>query len=84
MIPILVSYNMISYTYKYEIHNNQISFSTVDDGIPEKRLVVTKNQYSTCVDEWLEKESTAIRNSLTNSKKKFPEKKSQKNGPTWN
>ena len=46
---------MISYTYKYEIHNNQISFSTVDDGIPEKRLVVTKNQYSTCVDEWLEK-----------------------------
>ena len=55
LIPILVSYNMISYTYKYEIHNNQISFSTVNDGIPEKRLVVTKNQYSTCVDEWLKK-----------------------------
>ena len=55
LIPIIVSYNMISYTYKYEIQNNKISLNPIEDGIPDKRLSVTKNQYSTCVDEWLVK-----------------------------
>ena len=55
LVPILVSYNMISYTYKYEIRNNKITLNPIEDGIPDKRLSVTKNQYSTCVDEWLEK-----------------------------
>ena len=55
LVPIIVSYNMISYTYKYEIQNNKISVNPVEDGIPDKRLSITKNQYSTCVDEWLAK-----------------------------
>ena len=55
LVPIIVSYNMISYTYKYEINNNNISLNPVEDGIPDKRLSITKNQYSTCVYEFLEK-----------------------------
>ena len=55
LVPILTSYNLISYTYSYEIKNNKISFNIMDDHIPEKRLAVSKNQYTTCVDEWLEK-----------------------------
>ena len=27
----------------------------VEDGIPDKRLMISKNQYTTCVEEWLEK-----------------------------
>ena len=55
LVPIIVSYNMISYTYKYVINNNKISLSPIEDGNPDKRLSISKNQYSTCVDEWLAK-----------------------------
>ena len=55
LIPILVSYNKISYIYKYEITKNKISMNPVEDGIPDKRLMISKNQYTTCVAEWLEK-----------------------------
>ena len=55
LIPILVSYNKISYIYKYEITKNKISMNPVEDGIPDKRLMISKNQYTTCVEEWLEK-----------------------------
>ena len=78
LIPILVSYNMISYTYKYEIQNNKISFSKVDDGIPDKRLVVTKNQYSTCVDEWLEKGIKCYKNFTDQFKERVSREKEPK------
>ena len=55
LIPILISYNKISYIYKYEITKNKISMNPVEDGIPDKRLMISKNQYTTCVEEWLEK-----------------------------
>ena len=55
LVPILTSYNMISYTFLYEIKNNKVSLTKMEDNIPDKRLMISKNQYSTCVDEWLEK-----------------------------
>jgi thiamine kinase-like enzyme len=55
IIPILVTYSKISYTYSYEIKKNKISLSEVKDNIADKRLSVSKNQYTTCVDEWIGK-----------------------------
>ena len=55
LIPILVSYTDISYTFKYEIRNNKISLNPLDDGIALKRLMLTKNQYTTCIEEFLPK-----------------------------
>ena len=55
LIPILVSYTDISYTFKYEIRSNKINFTPLDDGNMTKRLMVSKNQYTTCVEEFLQK-----------------------------
>ena len=55
LIPILVSYTDISYTFRYEIRNNKISLNPLDDGIALKRLMLTKNQYTTCIEEFLPK-----------------------------
>ena len=60
LVPILVSYSNISYTYSYEIKNNKIFLTEVKDNIPEKRLSVSKNQYTTCVDEWIGKGVSAF------------------------
>ena len=43
LIPILVSYTDISYTYKYEIKDNKISLNPLDDGIASKKLMARKS-----------------------------------------
>ena len=78
LIPILVSYNKISYTFKYEINNNKISMNPVEDGIPDKRLMISKNQYTTCVEEWLEKGVKCYNNFTAQFKKKVSQEKEPK------
>ena len=77
LVPILISYNMISYTYSYDIKNNKIAFKAMEDHIPDKRLTVSNNQYTTCVDEWLEKAFQCY-NQFTNQ---FREKVSREKEP---
>jgi len=55
LVPILITYNMLSYTYLYEIKNNKVFLTKMEDNIPDKRLMISKNQFSACVDEWLER-----------------------------
>ena len=55
LIPIINAYTLISYTYKYKVRGENITFTQVNDGIKEKRLLVSKNQYDVCMTEWLEK-----------------------------
>ena len=64
LIPILVSYNMISYTFKYEIKGHKIYINPVKDGITDKRLMISKNQYNNCVEEWLKKKSIKCYNNF--------------------
>jgi len=78
LIPILVSYNKISYTFKYEINNNKISMNPVEDGIPDKRLMISKNQYTTCVEEWLEKGVKCYNNFTAQFKKNVSQEKEPK------
>ena len=67
LIPILVSYNKISYIYKYEITKNKIS-----------RLMISKNQYTTCVEEWLEKGLKCYNNFTEQFKKNVSREKEPK------
>ena len=78
LIPILVSYNKISYIYKYEITKNKISMNPVEDGIPDKRLMISKNQYTTCVEEWLEKGLKCYNNFTEQFKKNVSREKEPK------
>ena len=78
LIPILVSYNKISYIYKYEITKNKISMNPVEDGIPDKRLLISKNQYTTCVEEWLEKGLKCYNNFTDQFKKNVSREKEPK------
>ena len=55
LIPIINAYTLISYTYKYSIRDDKIIFSPIKDNIKDKRIFVSKNQYETCMVEWLEK-----------------------------
>ena len=78
LIPIIVSYNMISYTFKYEINNNKISMNPVEDGISDKRLMISKNQYTICVEEWLEKGIKCYNNFTEQFKNKVSREKEPK------
>ena len=78
LIPILISYNKISYIYKYEITKNKISMNPVEDGIPDKRLMISKNQYTTCVEEWLEKGLKCYNNFTDQFKKNVSREKEPK------
>ena len=55
LIPIINAYTLISYTYKYKVRGENITFTQVNDGIKEKRLLISKNQYDVCMTDWLEK-----------------------------
>lgn len=55
LFPIINAYTLISYTYKYKIKGDNISLTQVKDGIKDKRISISKNQYDICVREWLEK-----------------------------
>ena len=55
LFPIINAYSFISYTYKYTIKGDNINYTPINDGIKEKRLMISKNQYEVCVKEWLEK-----------------------------
>ena len=78
LILILISYNKISYIYKYEITKNKISMNPVEDGIPDKRLMISKNQYTTCVEEWLEKGLKCYNNFTEQFKKNVSREKEPK------
>lgn len=65
LIPILVLYNMISYTFKYEIKAHKIYINPVENSITDKRLMISKNQYNNCVEEWLKKKSIKCYNNFT-------------------
>ena len=78
LIPILISYNKISYIYKYEITKNKISMNPAEDGIPDKRLMISKNQYTTCVEEWLEKGLKCYNNFTEQFKKNVSREKEPK------
>ena len=78
LIPILISYNKISYIYKYEITKNKISMNPVEDGIPDKRLMISKNQYTACVEEWLEKGLKCYNNFTEQFKKNVSREKEPK------
>ena len=43
LVPILITYNMLSYTYLYEIKNNKVFLTKMEDNIPDKRLMISKN-----------------------------------------
>ena len=48
--PILNSYCLFSYTYKYNIRDEKISLTPLrNDGIETRRNDITKNQYETCM-----------------------------------
>ena len=55
LIPIINAYTLISYTYKYKVSGDHITLAPIQDGIKDKRLVLSKNQYEVCMVEWLEK-----------------------------
>ena len=55
LIPIINAYTLISYTYKYKVRGDSIDLIPIKDGIKDKRLVLSKNQYEVCMVEWLEK-----------------------------
>ena len=55
LYPIVNIYSLFSYTYKYKIRNGKIEISPIEDGIKEKRFLISKNQYETCLDEWYDK-----------------------------
>ena len=55
LIPIINAYTLISYTYKYKVKGESITFTPINDGIKEKRLAISKNQYEVCMNEWIEK-----------------------------
>ena len=52
---ILNIFTSISYTYRYTTNGDDISLTRVNDGIREKRIDVSKNQYQNCMVDWLEK-----------------------------
>ena len=86
LIPILVLYNMISYTFKYEIKAHKIYINPVENSITDKRLMISKNQYNNCVEEWLKKKVLNVIIISPNTLKiEFLKKKSQKSGrKIWN
>ena len=55
LFPILNAYTLISYTYKYKVRGENISLTPIKDGIKDKRISVSKNQFETCMKDWLEK-----------------------------
>jgi len=52
---ILRIFTSISYTYRYVTNGDDISLTKVNDGIREKRIDVSKNQYQNCIVDWLKK-----------------------------
>jgi thiamine kinase-like enzyme len=50
----------------------------VEDGIPDKRLMISKNQYTTCVEEWLEKGLKCYNNFTEQFKKNVSREKEPK------
>jgi len=61
LIPIINAYTLISYTYKYKVSGDHITLAPIQDGIKDKRLALSKNQYEVCMDEWLEKARTCYK-----------------------
>jgi len=52
---ILNIFTGISYTYKYSTNNDNITLIPVDDGIKEKRISISKNQFENCMVDWLQR-----------------------------
>ena len=77
---------MISYTFKYEIKAHKIYINPVENSITDKRLMISKNQYNNCVEEWLKKKVLNVIIISPNTLKiEFLKKKSQKSGrKIWN
>lgn len=57
---ILNFYNMFSYTFKYNVKNDKIFFTVVEDGITSPRNKVTKTQYENCMYDMLKKAKDAF------------------------
>ena len=55
LIPIINAYSFISYTYKYNLINDNILLAPIQDNIQDNRIFVSKNQYDICNGDWLEK-----------------------------
>ena len=75
---ILNLFTSISYTYKYKIDGDNISLNHIDDGIKEKRVEVTKNQYENCVVDWLERSKKIFKKFRDEFEQKYTKEKNQK------
>lgn len=70
--PILNSYCLFSYTYKYNIRDEKISLTPLrNDGIEIRRNDITKNQYETCMTEYLDKAKNVFSKFYTQFKNKI-------------
>ena len=78
LFPIINAYSLISYTYKYKITGGNISLAPIKDGIKDKRLMVSKNQYEVCVNEWLEKARKCYKTFTDQFKQKISKEKEPK------
>ena len=75
---ILNSFTSISYCYRYNVSGDDIFLNPVDDGIKEKRIQISKNQYQNCVVDWLERAKSGFKV----FKDQFLEKYSKEKNPT--
>ena len=78
LFPIINAYSLISYTYKYKITGGNISLAPIKDGIKDKRLMVSKNHYEVCVNEWLEKARKCYKTFTDQFKQKISKEKEPK------
>jgi len=78
LIVILNIFTSISYTYKYTTSGDNISLTPVQDGIKEKRINVSKNQYLNCMVDWLEKARSVYKVFTDQFKQKYSKEKNPK------
>ena len=78
LIVILNIFTSISYTYKYTTSGDNISLTPVQDGINEKRINVSKNQYLNCMVDWLEKARSVYKVFTDQFKQKYSKEKNPK------
>ena len=78
LIPIINAYTLISYTYKYKIREDSIDLTPMKDGIKDKRLVLSKNQYEICMVEWLDKARKCYKTFTDQFKEKVSREKEPK------
>ena len=72
---ILDTFTSISYTYKYITNGDDISLNSIDDGIKEKRVDITKNQYQNCVVDWLERAKSVFKTFRDQFEQKYTKEK---------